>query len=111
MKHELLHVLWHSLGRDDKGRPWPEGSQEYRNYYCDGIPLRQDVQACVHLGLMIPRHRINEGRDLILCVTDAGRQVALENMAPLPKLTRSQKRYRQFLRADSGLTFGEWIRG
>ncbi len=27
-----------------------------------------------------------------------------------PKLTRSQIRYREFLRADSGLSFIEWIR-
>jgi len=35
---------------------------------------------------------------------------AYGDMRPVPKITRSQRRYRDFLNADSGLTFIEWLR-
>lgn len=32
------------------------------------------------------------------------------NNPPVKKLTRSQRRYRDYLKSDSNLPFGEWIR-
>ena len=43
-------------------------------------------------------------------VTQAGMKAMREESKPEPKLTRSQKRYRAFLDADSGETFIDWLR-
>jgi hypothetical protein len=43
-------------------------------------------------------------------VTEAGKQAMLAASPKPPKLTRAQKRYRQFLAADSGLSFIEWCK-
>ena len=36
-------------------------------------------------------------------------KVVYGDMRTVPKLTRSQKNYRDFLNADSGMTFREWL--
>ena len=43
-------------------------------------------------------------------VTESGKAaVRCESPKP-PKLTRSQKRYREFLNEDCGASFGEWLK-
>lgn len=37
--------------------------------------------------------------------------VYLDEIVPVPKPTRSQRRYMRFLEADCGATFGEWLKG
>lgn len=50
--------------------------------------------------------------DWPLCMVhvEAGRQYVKEQSPAPPRLTRSQRRYRAYLAADSGLSFGEWLR-
>ena len=43
-------------------------------------------------------------------VTEAGKQAVRDESPPPPKLTRSQKRYRRFLNADTGRPFREWLK-
>lgn len=43
-------------------------------------------------------------------VTEAGKAAMLEQSPKPPKLTRGQKRYRRFLDADTGESFGEWLK-
>jgi hypothetical protein len=102
----------HSIGRDDNGHMAYGAKSEYRNYFCTGKDCSNyaDIQALVAAGLMRFSHRINAGRDEIYFVTDAGREAALEDVVQ-PKLTRSQRRYREFQDADCGMKFGEWLRG
>lgn len=103
------HILQHALGLPT--RPDPPA---YRNRYvvgpdCDGFA---DCRALVEAGLMIdhgPR-RIFDGMHCF-AATQAGERIAREAwQAAQPRLTRAQRRYRQWLDADSGLTFGEWLR-
>jgi hypothetical protein len=108
VKPEHLHILQHALGVDQYGR----GTQ-YRNHYvsgpsCDGFA---DLRELVAMGLMV-EHAPRElfGGDYCFTVTDAGRRALREHSPAPPRQTRSQKRYESFLRADSSLSFGEWLR-
>lgn len=103
-----LHILQHSLGTDEYGR-----RQHDRNYFVTGVG-NDDYQHCMALveaGLMRRRHG-NEitGGDDVFHVTDAGRLYVTQHSPNPPKLTRSQRRYEDFLDADCGLPFGEWLK-
>jgi hypothetical protein len=105
-----LHILQHSLGLDQYG----EGRQ-YRNHFCTGPGSTDfdDCRALVADGLMTERAgNALSGGDSVFQVTPKGIDyVALNSpqRPPEPKLTRSQKRYREYLRAESSLSFAEWI--
>lgn len=104
MTQEQLHVLQHSLGVDEYG----QGAM-YRNHFCAGgtdVPI---CESLVALGFMetftrtyLPYYNCS--------VTKAGRAAMLAESPQPPKLTRSQKRYRAFLKADTGGKFGEWLK-
>lgn len=105
---EHLRILQHALGLDSFG----QGSC-YRNHFVTGVGSA-DFPACVELvgmGLMTqaPGSSISGGDD-IFRVTDAGRAYAIEHSPEPPKLTRSQRRYEDYLAEDSGLSFGDWLR-
>lgn len=100
-----LHILQHALGLDRYGR-----GRSYRNHFCaDG----KDVDTCRDLvarGLMT-EHPASEitGGDPLFTVTEAGRRYVCEHRLDPPKLTRSQRRYREFLAHDFGMSFREWL--
>lgn len=102
-----LHILQHSLGLNQYG----EGSM-YRNHFVTGAgsqnyPL---CQALVADGLMVEHsNHALVGGDSIFVVTSKGVDYVALNSPPAPKLTRSQKRYRDWLSADCGMTFAQWI--
>lgn len=103
-----LHILQHSLGLDEYGR-----GRGYRNHFVTG-PGSDDYDACralVERGLMVehPPTEISGGGSCFTVTRQGERAVREESPAP-PKLTRSQRRYLRFLDADSGLTFGEWLK-
>ena len=105
-----LHILQHSLGLDQYG----EGRQ-YRNHFVTG-PGSDDFDDCRELvadGLMTERAGSElSGGSPVFFVTRKGIDFVAQyspKRPPEPKLTRSQKRYREFLRADCGLTFKEWL--
>src|ERR1700675_2922297 len=103
MKPGQLHILQHALGVDQYGQ-----GRMFRNYYVGG---ESECRPLVALGFMT-EHRASEltGGDPWFRVTDIGKQ-AVRDLSPAPpKLTRSQRRYREFLNADSGLSFGEWMK-
>lgn len=100
-----LSILRHALGVGEDGC-----SPSYRNHFVTGEG-GADHRLCMALvtrGFMVRRagNAITGGSDLFN-VTLAGRAAAV---APPPKLTRGQRRYAAFLRADDGSTFGEWLR-
>ncbi len=102
-----LHILQHSLGLDQFGQ-----GKRYRNHFCTG-PGSFDYTTCrdlVAAGFMEERqgNDLSDG-DSVFIVTDAGKDFVDRHSPRPPKLTRSQKRYRAWLRSDSGLSFGEWI--
>lgn len=98
-----LHTLQHALGVDQYGK-----GDMFRNHYVGG---ETECRPLVALGMMT-EHPASEltGGDPWFRVTDAGK-TAVRDLSPIPpKLTRSQRRYREFLDADCGLTFGEWMK-
>lgn len=107
---KILQVLQHSLGVDKYGN-----GEQYRNRFVTG-PGSSDFaicRECVAAGLMEDYGKCEEfGGSHIFEVTPKGIDyVATESpkAPPKPKLTRSQKRYRDWQNQDSGLSFAEWI--
>jgi len=103
-----LHILQHGLGVDEYG----QGNQ-YRNHFVTGPESKDfaDCQALVALGLMNDygakpcyggMHAFN--------VTTHGMDEVRMQSPPPPKLSRGAQRYRDYLDADSGLTFIEWLK-
>lgn len=107
LNDEQLHVLQHSLGVDQYG----QGSQ-YRNHFVTGT-WSDDWPICIGLcalGLMEDRGaREMAAGDHVFTVTPKGAEVMKRQSTKPPKLTRSQQRYRDFLKADLGITFREWL--
>lgn len=110
MDAALLDILRHALGTGDDGTRPP-----FRNHFVTGEgstdhPL---CLALVERGLMKRRtgNAISGGDD-IFSVTANGRLAAAPadgDRAFVPH-ARSKQRYADFLHADSGLSFGEWLR-
>jgi hypothetical protein len=102
MTPEQLHILQHTLGVDQFGQ-----GRMYRNYYVGGV---EECRPIVQLGFMT-EHPASEltGGDPWFRVTEAGKAAMLVESPKPPKLTRSQLRYREFLRADSGLSLVAWV--
>jgi hypothetical protein len=108
---QLLHILQHALGRNEYGK---SQRGDYRNHVCagDGSADFVTCRDAVARGLM-REHASREisGGDHIFTVTDAGKTYIAANSPPEPRLTRGQRRYREWVAADCGITFGEWLRG
>lgn len=104
-----LHILRHALGVGERGR-----ERSYRNHFVtgEGGADHRHCMALVARGFMVRRagNEITGGSDLFN-VTQAGRAAVQEHTPPQPKLTRSQERYREYLRHDGDVTFGEYLRG
>lgn len=105
---DKLGVLQHTLGVDEYGR-----GEQYRNHFCAGEG-HSDIETCRQLvadGLMIERQPSElSGGDFIFQATNEGKKWMSANSPKPPALTRGQRRYRGWLNADSGLTFGEYLK-
>ncbi len=68
LRPEERDIIKHSLGITYKPEP-------YRNYFCadEGHADMPTINSLVQLGFMRMSHKINDGRDSIYVVTDAGR--------------------------------------
>jgi hypothetical protein len=112
---DQLHILQHSLGCDQYGRGTlgrdeRDGTHGYsRNrYVSDPTP---DLDALVAAGLMQDRGAVAVYGEMHgYVVTRLGVDTMLKQSPKPPKLTRSQKRYQEYLDADCGMTFGEWLK-
>lgn len=108
---ERVQILEHAMGMGQSG------AGVSRNYFCTG-PGGRDYEICRALvaeGFMVegPGSALTGGSPLFQCKREAAREYVRANQPPMvtaPKLTRSQQRYRNFLRADCGMTFGEYLR-
>ena len=105
---ELLHVLQHSLGLD----PYGQGAG-HRNYFVtsEGSTDWPVCVAAVVDGLMTQTkgNAITGGGD-VFRVTPAGMAWVQQHSPQAPTLTRGQRAYRDWLGANNGTTFGEWLR-
>lgn len=99
-----LEILQHALGVDKYGR-----GQQHRNHFCAGFDDEPTCRELVAMGFMETFER--EWLPYYNCtVTRLGKSEMFRQSPAPPKLTRSQIRYRRFLDADSGMSFGEWMR-
>jgi hypothetical protein len=115
MTPEQLHILQHSLGADKYGRNHEDvrGGPYYREHYCAGLENAEvmgDILYLVSQGWMVAGRKLNEGRDQFFHVTEAGIAAMLNASPQPPKLTRNQRRYRDYLRADVGDSFIEYLK-
>lgn len=99
-----LEILQHALGLDKYGQ-----GEIYRNHFCAGGDDEEVCRSLVALGYMETFSR--SYLPYYSCmVTSAGRERMRQESPKPPTLTRSQKRYREFLKADTGYSFGEWLK-
>lgn len=103
-----LAILLHASGLDEHGR-----GEAYRSHYVtsDGQDAWNRCARMVAVGLMRKGEAsaLTGGPDVFL-VTRVGVDAARRNAPPPPKLTRGQKRYREFLAADCSEPFAEFLR-
>lgn len=120
MNPKLLHILQHSLGCDDYGRTSYRGGNEgdgcfefSRNRFVTD-PGNGDGLLCVelvNLGLMKDHgaQSIAGGMHCYI-VTREGVAAMKQHSPKPPKVSRSRSRYLQFLHADLGCTFAEYLK-
>lgn len=108
MTSKVLHILQHSLGVDEYGR-----GRQYRNHFVTG-PGSDDFGVCqliASVGLMEDHGpQSMAGGMHCFTVTREGIRCVSKHSPQPPKLSRSKRRYQEFLDADSGMSFGEWLR-
>lgn len=108
MTPEHLHILQHALGLAQNDNP-----PAYRRYFVTG-PSSKDWDNChalVAAGLMECRESgLLATPDRVFLVTDEGERIARAAWAAAkPTLSKAQRRYRDWLAADCGLPFGQWL--
>lgn len=113
---EQLNILRHAVGVDDDGHdryPHATSMDERRNRFVTD-PASEDGKNCqrlVSLKLMAdhgPQKMM--GGMHFYTVTDEGMEVVLLHKPWKPKTSRAKQRYQDFLDADCGLRFGEWLK-
>lgn len=100
-----LEILQHALGVDQYGQ-----GRMYREHFAAGGADVEICQELIALGYMRQVATTSVFPDFNCRVTDEGRVVVRRDSPKPPALSRSQKRYRAYLNADSGLSFMEWLR-
>lgn len=106
MTADQLQIMQHSLGLDQHG----QGTM-YRNHFCAGEDDEPACRELVAMGYMRVWHPNQSPLPYYNCtVTEEGKRAVREQSPKPPKLTRSQRRYRAFLEADCGHSFGEWLK-
>lgn len=101
-----LEILQHALGADEYGQ-----GGGHRNRFCAGAAGEPDCRALVEMGLMAVFHPNKSPLPYYnVAVTDVGKTAMLMSSPPPPKLSRSQRRYREWARSESGESFGEFLR-
>lgn len=108
MKITHLEILQHALGATEYGTMPKQGSE--RNYYGTEADDK-DCLELVALGYMVQLPARSWLPDTMFAVTNAGK-LAMQQSSPKPKkLTRSQKRYQDFLDASDawGCNFREYL--
>lgn len=108
MDADHLKILQHALGLDEYGR-----GNMYRNRFVTGAggADHPTCMALVDLGFMTRRANVELfGGDDIFTVTEAGKRAAVRESPAPPKLSPGKQRYEAYLAADTGATFGEWLK-
>ena len=103
-----IDLLHHTLGLNVRRR------DPYRNHFVAGRGHsdQPDLEALVSMGLMgrSPTPKFCDPKDEGFYATETGKALALREL-PQPPDPQKQTQYRQWLDADTGHTFGEWLCG
>lgn len=107
-----LHILQHSLGVGHYG-----DKPSHRNHFVTDEGCTDHKICCelVRKGLM-KTHQMNKqltgGCDCFVVTQQGVDYVAMHSpkRPPEPKMTRSQRNYQAYLKADFGGSFGEWMK-
>ncbi len=108
MTAQQLGILQHALGVDQYGR-----GQQYRDHFAAGgedIPICQELIA---LGYMRQVATTAVFQDFNCRVTEEGKAAMLRESPAVPVLSRSQQRYRDWLRVADVFPdwkFGDYLR-
>lgn len=101
---QKLELLRHTIG-------W--GGNANRNHFVagDGSTNCDTCRALVAEGRMV-EHQASDltGGDPLFVATQAGRDWAAANPPPKARLKPGQKRYNDYLKSDSNLGFGDWLK-
>lgn len=103
-----IALLHHTLGLR------PEQREGHRNHFVAGPGHHDmpDLETLVQLGLMT-RSRTPafcDPGDIVFRTTESGRALAIERL-PKPSPPVKHTQHRQWLDADTGFSFGEWLCG
>jgi len=104
MTPRQLEILQHTLGCDKYGQnahryvpAHPDYFPYHRNHFCAGASDEPDCRALVEMGFM-QQHQTTQWLPYFNCsATEAGIKAMREASPKPPRLTRSQKRYQDFL--------------
>jgi len=107
MTPRQLEILQHALGLDQYGQSKEIG---HRNWFAAGAADEPACRELVAAGLMIEHRRTAVYPDYNCSVSETGKKAVKDHSPKPPTLTASQRRYRRFLRADSGMPFGQWLK-
>jgi hypothetical protein len=112
MNPNQLDILQHSLGCNEYGiaeHRYPRDEPYYRNRYVSNPDA--DLIALVETGYL-KDHGIRElwGNMNCYTVTDKGIAAMRAESPKPPKISRSKQRYLDFLRADLGCSFAEYLK-
>ena len=108
----ILHILQHALGRDQYGIQRKNGGVDYRNHFCadEGSDDFELCRKAVSDELMTERApSVISGGSHVFIVTAKGVDNVALNSPAEPRLSRSAQRYRDYISADTGLSFAEYM--
>ena len=106
LTEDQLSILQHALGLDKYGQ-----GQMYRNHFCAGGKDEDVCRELVAMGLMRVFAPNASPLPYYNCaITVEGIEAMRRESPKPPKLTRAQKRYREWLRVSDLIGFGDWLK-
>ena len=101
-----LQILQHAYGADEYGR-----GGGYRSHFCAGADDEPICRELVALGYMQVFAPNQSPLPYYNCaITVEGIEAMCRESPKPPKLTRAQKRYREWLRVADLIGFGDWLK-
>lgn len=103
---QMLHLLHHTLGLR------PDRRESFRNHFLAGPGHHDqpDLEALESAGLMrrVKTPAFCDRDDVTFVCTPAGKDYAIDNL-PAPPPEPKRNNYRDFIEADAGYSFSEWL--
>ena len=103
---QMLNLLHHTLGLR------PDRRESFRNHFLAGPGHHDqpDLEALESAGLMrrVKTPAFCDRDDVTFVCTPAGKDYAIDNL-PAPPPEPKRNNYRDFIEADAGYSFSEWL--